>query len=155
MVSVNKSQQLRELMIRLIEKENSVLPENYLEQIDEILDSNDLALDESIPEWIVSFFANIVAEKQAEKNKFVFKVYKLKKVLGETFTSLKPAVNGQIVELFSTYESRNICCLSSLSKKFIATYLEGQGDVYNFLAELEDILEMKCDDYGEDVTMYF
>lgn len=106
MVCVNKGQQLRELVIRLIEKENSVLPENYLEQIDEILDSNDLTLDESIPEWIVSFFANIVGETQSEQNKFIFKE-------------------------------------------------EGQGDVYNFLAELEDILEMKCDDYGEDITMYF
>ena len=123
MVCVHKSQQLRELVIRLIEKENSVLPGNYREQLDNILESNDLTCDERIPEWIVSFFANIVAETQSEQNKFIFKVYKLKKVLGETFTSLKPAVNGEIVELFSTYESRNICCLSSLYPKNLLQHI--------------------------------
>ncbi len=40
-----------------------------------------------------------------------FYIDMLKKVLGKTLTSLKPAVNGEILELFSTYESRNICCL--------------------------------------------
>ncbi len=44
-------------------------------------------------------------------------LYKLKKVLSKAFTSLKLAVNGKIIDLFSTYESRNICCFESLHPK--------------------------------------
>ena len=52
-------------------------------------------------------------------------IYMLKKVLCTAFTSQKPDVNGEIIELFSTYESRKICCNNScLSKKLIATYIE-------------------------------
>ena len=33
--------------------------------------------------------------------------------------------------------------------------IDGKGDIYNFLAELEDILEIDIDDYGEGIEMRF
>ncbi len=45
-------------------------------------------------------------QRGQNKNGFIY----VEKILSTSFTSQKPDVNGETIELFSTYESRNICC---------------------------------------------